>query len=60
MGLKDERIFSFFEFYVHESLADFYKDSTLPSDPRVVYFGGDEKYKYAIHSPKNDSVEKAA
>jgi hypothetical protein len=46
-GLKDEKIISFFENYVHDSLAGFAKDATLPSDPRVVYLGGDEKYRYA-------------
>ncbi len=46
-GLKDEKIISFFDNYVHDSLAGFAKDATLPSDPRVVYLGGDEKYRYA-------------
>ena len=46
-GLKDERVISFFDNYVHDSLAGFAKDATLPSDPRVVYLGGDQKYKYA-------------
>jgi hypothetical protein len=46
-GLKDEKIISFFDNYVHDSLAGFGKDATLPSDPRVVYLGDDEKYKYA-------------
>ena len=46
-GLKDERIFAFFENYIHDSLSGFGKDGTLPSDPRVVYVGGDEKLKHA-------------
>jgi hypothetical protein len=46
-GLKDERIIAFFDSYVHDSLAGFGKDGTLPSDPRVVYVGGDEKLKHA-------------
>jgi hypothetical protein len=46
-GLKDEAVISFFDNYVHDSLAGFGGDATLPSDPRVVYLGGDEKYKYA-------------
>ncbi|ALU91122.1 hypothetical protein Hrubri_3972 [Herbaspirillum rubrisubalbicans M1] len=53
-GLRDELIFDFFEHHVHESLADFYQDMTLPSDPRVIYFGGDEKYKYAVNLPRPD------
>lgn len=47
-GLKDEKIISFFDSLVHDSLAGFAKDATLPSDPRVVYLGGDEKYRYAV------------
>lgn len=46
-GLADEEIIAFFDYYVHDSLAGFAKDATLPSDPRVVYLGGDEKYRYA-------------
>jgi hypothetical protein len=53
-GLSDKLIFEFFEHHVHESLADFYQDMTLPSDPRVIYFGGDEKYKYAVNLPEQD------
>jgi len=46
-GLRDETIIAFFDDYVHDSLAGFATDATLPSDPRVVYLGGDEKYRYA-------------
>lgn len=46
-GLQDEMIIAFFDNYVHDSLAGFATDATLPSDPRVVYLGGDEKYRYA-------------
>lgn len=46
-GLKDETVIRFFDSYVHNSLAGFGMDATLPSDPRVVYLGGDEKYRYA-------------
>jgi hypothetical protein len=46
-GLTDEKIISLFENHIHDSLAAFAKDATLPSDPRVVYLGGDEKYEYA-------------
>lgn len=46
-GLRDEIVIRFFDSYVHNSLAGFGKDATLPSDPRVVYLGGDEKYRYA-------------
>jgi hypothetical protein len=54
-GLTDEAVISFFGHYVHDSLAGFGKDATLPSDPRVVYLGGDEKYRYAsIDHPRED------
>lgn len=46
-GLTDERIIAFFDNHVHDSLAGFDQDSTLPSDPRVVYVGGDQKLNYA-------------
>jgi hypothetical protein len=46
-GLTDEKIIGLFDNYIHDSLAAFAKDATLPSDPRVVYLGGDEKYEYA-------------
>lgn len=46
-GMNDEKLIKFFDNYVHDSLAGFAKDATLPSDPRVVYLGGDEKYEYA-------------
>jgi hypothetical protein len=46
-GLADETIIRFFDSYVHDSLAAFAKDATIPSDPRVVYLGGDTKYQYA-------------
>ncbi|WP_305823245.1 hypothetical protein [Massilia brevitalea] len=46
-GLKDEEIIRFFDHYVHNSLAGFAKDATLPSDPRAVFVGGDTKLLYA-------------
>lgn len=53
-GLKDEKLFAFFEHYVHDSLSGFAKDATLPSDPRVIYLGGDEKYRYAHNGEQRD------
>jgi hypothetical protein len=32
-----------------DSLADFALDATLPSDPRVVYVGGDEIEQFAMN-----------
>lgn len=56
-GLNDERIIRFFDNYVHDSLAGFANDATLPSDPRVVYLGGDEKFRYASAEPQNSALE---
>lgn len=47
-GLNDVRITAFFDKYVHNSLAGFGADVTLPSDPRAVYVGGDTKGMYAL------------
>lgn len=49
-GLKDPKIIAFFDNYVHNSIAGFGADATLPSDPRVIYAGGDFKGKYALNS----------
>lgn len=62
-GLTDTRIIAFFDTYVHDSLAGFAKDATLPSDPRVVYVGGDEKLQYASidgAAADNPDVQKTA
>lgn len=57
-GLSDQKVISFFDDHVHDSLAAFAKDSTLPSDPRVVYVGGDTKLEYARATPtSNEEVE---
>jgi hypothetical protein len=49
-GLKDLRVIEFFDKYIHNSIAGFGADATLPSDPRVIYAGGDFKGKYARNS----------
>lgn len=46
-GLRDAKLIAFFDRYVHDSLARFAKDATLPSDPRVLYVGGDRKLRSA-------------
>jgi len=51
-GLKDPDIIAFFDEYVHDSLAGFATDSTLPSDPRCIYIGGDEELKYAMNTSR--------
>ena len=50
-GLRDAKIIELFEEYVHNSLAGFDKDETWPSDPRILYVGGDKKLRYATISP---------
>lgn len=52
-GLRDEKIISFFEEYVHDSVAGFGADATLRSDPRVIYVGEDNKLAYADAQPAN-------
>jgi hypothetical protein len=49
--MRDPELSAFFDTYVHDSLAGFAKDATLPSDPRVIYTGGDDKLLYASYSP---------
>lgn len=46
-GLRDQAIMDFFNNHVHDSLAGFHKDVTLPSDPRLFYNGGDDMVEYA-------------
>lgn len=46
-GLTDPEIIAFFNDYVHDSLAGFAKDLTLPSDPRNFFDGGNELVRYA-------------
>lgn len=50
-GLRDEKVIEFFDRYVHDSLAGFARDATLPSDPRVVYIGDDMKSRHAVNTP---------
>jgi len=48
-------LFKFFNLYVHDSLAGFATDNTRPSDPRVIYIGGDIKKAYAA-APTSDKT----
>ncbi|WP_257462023.1 DUF2235 domain-containing protein [Archangium lipolyticum] len=59
-GLRDEKIIGFFDDYVHDSLAGFAGDATLPSDPRVIYRGGDSKMRYAVNQSAKTSVSELA
>jgi hypothetical protein len=57
-GLTDKLIIGFFDNYVHDSLSGFAKDATLPSDPRVIYVGGDEKLKFAsLNEEPNSPID---
>jgi hypothetical protein len=56
----DPEIIAFFDDYVHDSLAGFATDSTLPSDPRCIYIDGDEELKYAMNSSGPDWASKTA
>jgi len=44
----DAKLIELFDHYVHDSLAGFDTDETWPSDPRIVYVGGDNKLRYAF------------
>lgn len=59
-GLRDPKLIEFFEEYVHDSLSGFAKDSTLPSDPRVIYVGGDNKHRFANRPVIKDEASNAA
>lgn len=45
--ILDAAVCNLFEKYVHDSLAGFGKDATFPSDPRVIYIGGENKLRFA-------------
>ena len=59
-GLRDEKIIAFFDEYVHDSLAGFAGDATLPSDPRVIFIGGSQRLEYAVNQPSRPSVSELA
>lgn len=50
-GLTDPKVIAFFDDYVHDSLAGFDMDESWPSDPRMVYVGGDHKLRFAMVEP---------
>lgn len=52
-------LFKFFNLYVHDSLAGFATDNTRPSDPRVIYIGGDIKKAYAAAPMSSTTTEMA-
>jgi hypothetical protein len=57
---RDKLIIEFFDNFVHDSLAGFAKDATLPSDPRCFYIGGDSELKYANNQRVFGSKSSAA
>ena len=44
----DTKLIELFDNYVHDSMAGFDTDESWPSDPRIVYVGGDRKLRYAF------------
>ncbi|MDZ5456592.1 DUF2235 domain-containing protein [Azohydromonas lata] len=58
-GLRDPKLIEFFDTYVHDSLAAFAKDATLPSDPRVIYIGDDVKSQHASAIPDGPHTNNA-
>lgn len=59
-GLRDEDVIAFFDSYVHDSMAGFAMDATLPSDPRCIYVGGDFEARYArVDSRMEDETQAA-
>ena len=46
-GMTDQKLIAFFDTYIHNSLAAFGLDATLPSDPRIVYAGKNNRLLYA-------------
>lgn len=59
-GLTDRQLIAFFDDHVHDSLAAFGRDSTLPSDPRVVYVGAGSKLLYARTEPASTQERETA
>lgn len=49
-------VYQFFNTYVHDSLSGFAQDNTRPSDPRVIYIGGDTKKEYAAAPAANQGA----
>ena len=49
-------IYRFFNTYLHDSLSGFAQDNTRPSDPRVIYIGGDTKKEYAAAPAANQGA----
>jgi uncharacterized protein (DUF2235 family) len=43
----DAKLIELFDHYVHDSMAGFDTDESWPSDPRIIYVGGDRKLRYA-------------
>lgn len=57
-GLCDEKIIEFFDTYIHDSLPGFSMDATLPSDPRVVYIGDNNKSRHASNPPSMNEIRR--
>jgi hypothetical protein len=57
---RDTALIELFEHYVHDSLAGFDTDETWPSDPRIIYVGGDKRLRYAFDAIDGDGRSRAA
>jgi hypothetical protein len=60
LGLRNTEFIEFFDTYVHDSLAAFAMDSTLPSDPRVIYIGADRELLYASNQRRGVGAPNSA
>ena len=56
----DAKLIELFDHYVHDSMAGFDTDESWPSDPRIVYVGGDRKLRYAFSRPADGQLSAAA
>jgi hypothetical protein len=56
----DAKLIELFDHYVHDSLAGFDTDETWPTDPRMIYVGGDLKLRYAQNAPTGSPSSMAA
>ena len=56
---SDAKLIELFDHYVHDSMAGFDTDESWPSDPRIIYVGGDRKLRYAFR-PLTDVTQTSA
>lgn len=59
-GLRDKHVIALFDMHIHDSLAGFARDASLPSDPRVVYVGADQKLRFAENPHQKNNLSSFA